>query len=125
MAWSIPLRRVLRFLVPIAVGVLGAWVGMLAWGKSTVQVGPFQVQLASTFGPGKTQIALPPFGQLVAGTHRSPLRLTATLQNVDVGALTDRLKTGTVQDLVGQVQHDGARQAVPFALRLLGVSVGA
>jgi predicted MPP superfamily phosphohydrolase len=116
-------RRALRYFLPVAVGLLGAWVGMLAWGRSTVDVGPFHVQLASSFGPGQTRIALPPFGQLVAGTHDAPLRLTATLQEVDVTALTDRLRDSSLDDLVDQVQRDGAHRALPFGLRLLGVSM--
>src|SRR2546427_12766135 len=98
---------------------------MLAWGRATVEIGPFHVQLASTFGPGRTQIALPPFGQLVADTHEAPLRLTATLQNVDVAALTDRLRTGTLEDLVAEVQRDGMHRAIRFGLRLLGVAMAA
>jgi predicted MPP superfamily phosphohydrolase len=106
----------------VAIGLLGAWVGMLAWGRTTVDIGPFHVQLASTFGPGKTQIALPPFGQLVADTHRAPLRLTATLENVDVPSLTDRLRAGTLEDLVADVQRQGVRRAIRFGVRLLAVA---
>ncbi len=118
-AW---LRRLLRYCVPVAIGLLGAWVGMLAWGRTSVEIGPFHVQLASTFGPGKTQIALPPFGQLVADTHRAPLRLTATLQNVDVPSLTGRLRTGSLEDLVADVQRQGMQRAIRFGVRLLAVA---
>jgi len=103
LAW---LRRLLRFVAPVAIGLLGAWVGMLAWGRANVVIGPFHVQLASTFGPGRTQIALPPFGQLVADTHRAPLRLTATLENVDVPSLTNRLRTGSLEDLAAYGESD-------------------
>ena len=46
-------------------------------------------------------------------------------ENVDVTALTERLKTGTLEDLVSQVQHDGAHRLLPFGLRLLGVALAA
>jgi len=111
-----------RFVVPVAIGLLGAWVGMLAWGRANVVIGPFHVQLASTFGPGRTQIALPPFGQLVADTHRAPLRLTATLENVDVPSLTNRLRTGSLEDLAADVQREGMQRAERFGLRLLAVA---
>jgi predicted phosphodiesterase len=113
---------VLAVLGPVLVGLIGAWVGISAWSGLSVPLGPFRVQLASQFGPGVTRIALPPFGFLSARTHQSPLRFTATLENVDIQGLTNRLREGTVQDLAAEVERKALNEVVPYAWRLAGMA---
>lgn len=48
------------FVLPVLIGLGGAWIGMLVAGRQTVVLGPFQVQLEANFGRGDTVIALPP-----------------------------------------------------------------
>jgi predicted phosphodiesterase len=117
------LRRVAGFAAAIVVGVVGAVAGMTLWAKSTVAMGPFQVLLASRFGKGVTVIDLPPFGRLTADTHFALLRFTATLQAVRVNELTGVIRSGGAERLVDQVQVDALHQVIPFALRLILVSL--
>lgn len=117
------IERVARILVPVLVGVAGAWLGMAAWGAATVSMGPFRVQLDATFGRGVTDVALPPFGRLTADTHLAPLRLTATLQDVEVARLKDALLDRGLEDLVARVERDAVDGLWPYTLRVLGVAL--
>ncbi|MBI2238454.1 MAG: metallophosphoesterase, partial [Actinobacteria bacterium] len=117
------IERVARILVPVLVGVAGAWLGMAAWGAATVSMGPFRVQLDATFGPSVTDVALPPFGRLTADTHLAPLRLTATLQDVEVARLKDALLDRGLEDLAATVERDATDRLWRYALRVLGVAL--
>jgi predicted MPP superfamily phosphohydrolase len=119
-------RLIAAILAPILIGLFGAWLGLLVLGNESVDLGPFRVQVASQFARGETRIRLPPFGSLAAKTHDGPLRVTATLQSVDIQGLTDRLQHGSVQDLVDEVEEKALHDVVPYAWRLIGASaVGA
>ncbi len=110
-------------LLPVAIGAAGAWLGMLLAGTSTFVTGPFTVELAGRFGPGHTEIALPPLGRLTADTHLAPLRLKATLRDVDVPRLTEVIRTSTPNEVVAQVERDATRAILPFAVRLVAVAL--
>ncbi|CAN5119177.1 metallophosphoesterase [soil metagenome] len=110
-------------LLPVAIGSIGAWLGLVIAGASTLVTGPFTVELAGRFGPGHTEIALPPLGRLTANTHLAPLRLTATLRDVDVPKLTEVIRTSTPNEVVAQVERDAARAIWPFAVRLVAVAL--
>jgi predicted phosphodiesterase len=110
-------------LLPVLIGLVGAWVGMTIAGRHTVAIGPFQVQLQGDFGRGDTVIRLPPFGSLLADTHRAPLHITATLQDVDIDKLTNTVTTQGVDSLVDQTQKSALEVIAPFALRLFLVAM--
>jgi predicted phosphodiesterase len=105
--------------VAILVGVVGAWGGMLLWGHTVTTLGPFRVELASSYGPGETDIELPPFGRLTADTHLAPLRLRATLRDVQVTRLTSTLSDGGLDRLAGEVERDAGTRLRSLALRVL------
>jgi predicted phosphodiesterase len=105
------------------VGIVGAWLGMFVLARSTVPMGPFRVQLVSTFGRGVTVIGLPPFGRLTADTHRAPIHFTATVREVDVRRLTNTIRSGGIDRLARMVRREALRQVYPFALRLLAAAL--
>lgn len=80
-AWTLlgPHRGRRRFLVAlevIAVGLLGAVLGLLVAADVRTDVGPFQADM--TLRPavsGSTVVELPPLGELQLDTHSSPVRL--------------------------------------------------
>jgi predicted phosphodiesterase len=111
-------------LLPVLIGLGGAWIGMTVAGRHTVALGPFQVQLQGNFGRGETVIRLPPFGSLSADTHRAPLHVTATLQDVDIEQLTNIVTKHGVDSLVSQTQQSALDVIGPFALRLFLVAMG-
>ncbi len=117
------LRRAAPVLLPILVGLVGAWIGMTLGGATTQKMGPFDVRLEGGFGRGITEIALPPMGQLVADTHRAPMTISATLWNVDVPQLTELLQGTTIQQIAEQVERDAMAKLGPLSLRLLAVAL--
>ncbi len=121
---SIWLRRLAAgLLAPTLVGVLGAGLATQAFARTTVPLGPFRVQLDVGFGPGRTDIALPPLGELRADTHDAPLRLTATLRDVDVQGLQNYLRGKTLEQLAADVGRQAEDRLLPFALRTLAVGL--
>jgi predicted phosphodiesterase len=116
------LTRLPTVLLPVVVGLLGAWLGMAAWGRTTVSMGPFRVQLAAGFGHGVTEIDLPPFGHLTADTHLAPLRLTATLVDVRLPQLAKGVADEGIDGVARRVQHDADSRLAPFFLYLIGVA---
>jgi len=117
------LDRTLRILLAAGVGVVGAWLGLAVGGRTQVTLGPFQVQVGSQFGPGITEVALPPLGHLTADTHTAPLRFTFTLQDVHAGKLSDLIRDGGVDAVVASVQQGLASHLAELALRLIGVAL--
>jgi predicted phosphodiesterase len=114
---------VVRILIPALIGLGGAWIGMMVAGRQTVVMGPFHVQLEANFGPGDTVIRLPPFGSLSADTHRAPLHVTATLEDVDIPQLTASVSSGGITPLVEEAQRKALKTIEPFALRLFAVAM--
>ena len=111
----------------VLVGVVGAWLALVAFGRETVGLGPFQVQLSADLAPGwgDTEIRLPPFGKLTANTHAGPLELAALLRDVGVERLTELLRDRTTEEIVGEVEREARAAIRPFAIRVLAVaSVG-
>jgi predicted phosphodiesterase len=116
--WFPTFRRGARYLLPVVVGVVGAWLGMALWGAREVPMGPFQVRLEGGFGRGVTEIHTPPFGRLSADTHVSPIRLTATLLDVRVPELSSTITEEGTAGLVAEVERDALSRLRPFAARL-------
>jgi predicted phosphodiesterase len=109
--------------IPVLIGLGGAWIGMMVAGRQTIVLGPFDVQLAANVGRGDTVIRLPPFGTLTADTHRAPLHVTATLQDVDIEKLTTTVSEQGVSALVDATQQKALKAIGPFALRLFIVAM--
>src|SRR5687768_11235597 len=55
-------RRRTGMLAAVAVGIVGAQLGMLLFGSTTERVGPLEVQLDARLGAGDLVISLPPLG---------------------------------------------------------------
>lgn len=115
----LPRLRIARWLTAILIGLAGAWIGMLAGGTMTVGAGPFDVRLSANVGSGVTEIVLPPLGSLSADTHMAPFRLSATLVGVDPGALSDFVRTRSLEEAVAEVERDLLGHIPPFAVRVL------
>ena len=111
------------FVLPAVVGIAGAAGGLQAFARTTVPMGPFDVQLDAVAGHGRTDIALPPLGLVSADTHTAPVHLSATLTDVDVKELQtligDEGLDGVAQNLEDQAVH----RIWPFLLRAFGVAL--
>lgn len=114
------MRRGLAFLL---VGLLGAVAAVLALAiDATAQgsVGPGRVAVRARWGEGRTELRLPPLGQVSAPTHRSPVTLEAQVEEVDVDRLQALLGTNEPEDrLRAEVSADLELLLRSFALRAL------
>ena len=119
----LPRLRIQRLLAAILIGLIGAWIGMLAGATSTVKAGPFHVRLSATIGCGITEIALPPLGSLSADTHRAPLRLRAMLVGVDPGELSDFVRTRSLEQAVTEVEREMGNHIPRFGFQVLAASL--
>jgi Icc-related predicted phosphoesterase len=69
-------------------GVAAALLALTWTGSMEADVGPGRVQISTAVRlEGGTMVELPPLGQLTAATHAAPLRLKATVLEVDVDAV--------------------------------------
>jgi predicted MPP superfamily phosphohydrolase len=119
-------RRVGAAVVLVLVGLVGAWLGMALLARTTVPIGPFRVELNAGFGRGETHLGLPPFGALTADTHLSPIRLDASLEDVDVERLTDVVNRVGITGLAAEVERDARDRIAAFAWQVAAAAaVGA
>ena len=115
-------RRWAGVLGPILVGILGAALALQAFGTTTVDAGPFRIQLETDFGHSVTDISLPPLGRLRADTHGAPLHLRATLREVDVEDLQAGLRRG-IDSMAAEVERNTLAAAGGFAASVVLVGV--
>lgn len=113
----------LRWSAVVLVGLTGAWLALLAGGRSDYSVGPFRVELHARPGSGYTEIALPPFGRLGADTHLAPLHLTATFQEVGPAELTEAVRHKGIRGLAQEVEEDGLAAVRAHVWRSLAVAL--
>jgi predicted phosphodiesterase len=115
------LDRLARRLAPVATAVLvataGAAVALLAAGRASYRLGPFDVELHARPGAGLTEVALPPLGEIRADTHAAPLRLTATLDQVDPDEANRIVSERGLDGLVEVVERRGRDAVEAYALR--------
>jgi predicted phosphodiesterase len=118
------MRRGLAYLL---VALLGAAAGLLALGTITEaegRVGPGRVAVRAQLGPSRTELRLPPLGQISAATHFAPLTLTGQVNELSPDRLQDLLKTDDPGDrLQAEVSDDLEPLLRTFALRALGTAV--
>jgi predicted phosphodiesterase len=118
-----------RGLVFVLVGLLGALAGILSLSldsRASGSVGPGQVTVRAHWGHARTELQLPPFGQISAATHRAPVTLEAVVDRVDL----DQLQTVLASDAPGdrlhnQVSDDLGPVLRRFAIRALLVAAAA
>ncbi|MEX0989924.1 MAG: metallophosphoesterase [Actinomycetota bacterium] len=120
-------RRVGRWLAAIAVGLIGAMIGMTLFATTVERMGPFDVRLHSSFGEGVTDVLLPPFGSVTADTHIAPLRLEAELEEVRVTEIEDFVSSGVGLDELTALVEAAAVDAIPrfAAVTLTAGTLGA
>ncbi|MGH8975864.1 MAG: metallophosphoesterase family protein [Acidimicrobiia bacterium] len=103
-------RRGLSFLL---VGLLGAVAAVLALqiDEAKGEVGPGRVAVRARFGEPRTELRLPPLGQVSAPTHQSPVTLEAAVVEVDV----DRLQALLAGDDPGdRLRHEVSADLEPL-----------
>jgi predicted phosphodiesterase len=117
------MRRGLAYLL---VALLGAAAGLLSLGTVTVaqgRVGPGRVAVRAHLGAGRTELRLPPLGQVSAATHSAPVTLTAQVDEVSIERLQAVLATEAPGDrLQSEVSADLEPLLRAFAWRALVIA---
>lgn len=116
-------RRAAAPVLPVLVGLVGAWLGAALLAPAEVRTGPFRVEVRPALGRGVTDLGLPPFGRVVADTHVGPLDVSATLTDVGVQRLTEVVGRVGIRGLVDRVQADALAAVPRLAVRLLLAAV--
>lgn len=116
------IRRAAVLLLPVAVGLVGAWAGLSLWGAQTKTLGPFGVELHAGFGSGVTDLSLPPFGTIRANTHLAPIHVRATWEDVHVRRLTDLVQESGIDGLAARLEEEAVDALLPFALRAVAAA---
>jgi len=107
---------------PVLVGVAGAALALQAFAKTTIDAGPFQIQVEADFGRSVTDISLPPLGRVRADTHGAPLHLRASLREVDVEQLQEGLRRG-IDSVAAEVERNTLDAAGRFAAWVVLVGI--
>src|SRR5918992_5105615 len=115
-------RRLARLLGPVLIGIAGAAIALQAFAKTTVDAGPFLVQMEADFGRSVTDISLPPLGRVRADTHGAPLHLRAALREVDVEQLQEGLRRG-IDSVAAEVERNTLDAAGRFAAWVVLVGI--
>jgi hypothetical protein len=77
-------RRTLLVAEVILIGVVGCWLGLLAGGNLTAEVGPLQTKLSIQPSlHGGSVVSIPPLGELRVKTHAGPWRLAVEVTRID------------------------------------------
>jgi predicted MPP superfamily phosphohydrolase len=111
----------------IVLGAVGALAALALVPTPEQKVGPATFAFTARPARGETVLRIPPFGTVGARTHHAPLRLTATLTEVDPQALarglaTVEARTALVDQMAGGLKN--AAKAVGIRLALASLLVG-
>ena len=118
-------RRLARMAAPsLAVAAVGALVAIPALSRFSATegtLGPGRVEIRAGWHPsGRTELQLPPLGQIVAGTHRAPVKLEARVDQIDIDAVQRLLAMDEPGDrLRAEVENDLPSLLRRFAIRSL------
>ena len=101
----------------------------LLLGTSARRVGPVEMRLSMRYAlPGRTEIAMNPFGRITAHTHGLPVAFIASVESIDVDETRDIIDKGLdVKKIKRRVKSGGVRLFAMFLLKLflLGAVGGA
>lgn len=116
-----PIARVV--LACTAAAALGA-AAISAFGATTYEVDGVSLILAAQPAvKGETALKVPPFGEISAYTHKSPVRLSASLERVypdKIEKVADEAKAGN--ELVAKIERDALVMMRAFVLRLIAIA---
>ncbi|MGH8867124.1 MAG: metallophosphoesterase [Actinomycetes bacterium] len=109
-----------RRLEIVAVAVIGAWLGILAWGHVDAGVGPVETRLAVVPNlHGDSTLDIAPLGTLSIDSHEGPAGLGVTVKEVSLEDARGIVDDPTSLDSLGEQLTDDLRSGL---IRLAGTS---
>lgn len=107
-----------------AVGAVAALAGLGVVPSISHELGPADVTVQGSTGPGETTLRVPPLGTISASTHPSPLRFDLSFRTIDFERLGPLATTISGRErLRTQMESDLARVVRRGALQLLAGSL--
>ena len=110
-------RAALRLFLALLVATSGLWLALTAWGRTSHQVGPFELTLFSRPGIARSEIELPPLGTILAASHIAPLHLTASLRSIDPERAASAVDATGLEAVSDEVRRDAPRAVRAHVLR--------
>lgn len=113
-----------KLMLSIFVAILGAMIFINYLGSFTVSVNVFDLELTTKLlKPGNTIVNIPPFGRIIAKTHKLPVQLNITLINIKPNLIKDLLSNSFKQnELVAELKHEAQKAIKIYILKLLLLS---
>lgn len=102
------LQVAVPWVATILAGLFGAWLALNVAGTTHTTLGPMSIdaQISPAF-EGKTVVEVNPLGTLEFDTHTAPLRITVSLQSVDVQAVRQLVENpAAVSSIESQLVND-------------------
>ena len=104
----------------VALGLVGVGIALLLVPATRGEVGPAVLSVSAGTGTGRTSLALPPLGTVLASTHRTPLDVDLAVVEIDFERLGPLATTPTGRDeLRAEVAGD-----VPGLIRRAAIQEG-
>jgi hypothetical protein len=110
----------------LAIGsILSAWLFVGFFGSTLAVVGPLRVvATAHPSSRGVTSLRVPPFGEVEARTHRTPVRLELSLESLDLSTLGNYITSPSLQaKVIGDVRGAIGPLVLRFTLKALALGI--
>ncbi len=106
-----------------AATALGA-AAIAAFGATSYEIDGVSLNLAARPAiRGETSLKVPPFGEISAYTHKSPVQLSASLERVYPDKIEKVADEASAEnELIGKIERDAFRTARAFVVRLIAIA---
>ncbi len=106
--------------LPVVFAILGALILFNLIGTVSLRLEPFELSISTRLGiPGNTTLSIPPLGTIRATTHLQPVKITVSLQNVDLEGLKNLVSTGETNAQTLLISHFGSKFGSSIMLLLI------
>lgn len=106
------------------VGIIGALIFIILFGKMDVNINAFEVQLSiNIIEPGYTKLLFPPLGEIKAKTHSSPIQFTVLLKNINPEIVKEVINNPDKERVFNDIKIKSIESVKKFIFKLLFLSV--
>ncbi|MCL5291064.1 MAG: metallophosphoesterase [Actinobacteria bacterium] len=113
-----------RIALAIALAATFALSAIALFGATTYEIDGVSLRLSiRPKARGETVLSIPPFGEIVANTHVTPMRIDASLERIypeKIGKVAQEAPIG--EKLIARVERDARRTLRSFVFRLIAIS---